>query len=277
MDVARYQGQGNILKTLNGYKKGDVTHITTHQLALLKPLKQVENCIITVHDLIQHFWFNFRRSVKEKWLPNEYLLGKMDRYIVDSISTKNDLVRVYKIPEWKITVVYLGVDHKTYYPRPKEECKKKFGLDSDKKYLLAVSSGMVWKNTAILKHLPYNIIDIGYGRGSFGTVPEQDMPDLYSACDAFLAPSLHEGFCLPVVEAMACGTPVIGACATALPEVIGSGGIVVDPYSTEAWSQGIERVLRHNDRWRVRAVKRAEYFFWEKMCQETVKVYREFE
>jgi glycosyltransferase involved in cell wall biosynthesis len=260
-----------------GYKRGDVTHITTHQLAFLGPCCNIKNCIVTTHDLIQHYWFGLGRSIREKWLPNEYLLGKMERYIADSVSTKNDLVQVYQIPEWKITVIYLGVDHATYYPRNKDECKLKLGLDLDQKYLLAVSSGMKWKNTAMLKELPYSIIDIGYGRGKFGTVPEQDMPELYSACDAFLAPSLHEGFCLPVVEAMACGTTVVGACATALPEVIGSGGIIVDPYQPEGWVEGIEKALKYQHKWSQRAVARASQFSWEKTCRETVRIYAEYE
>jgi glycosyltransferase involved in cell wall biosynthesis len=238
---------------------------------------RIENCVVTVHDLIQHYWFDWKRSLKEKYFPNEYLLGKVNRYIADSISTKNDLVRVYHIPEWKISVVYLGVDHSIYFPQDKQMCRERLGLNVDQKYVLAVSSGMPWKNTGILQELPYNIIDIGYGRGSFGTVLEQDMPYLYSACDAFLTPSLHEGFCLPVVEAMACGTPVIGARATALPEVIGSGGIVVDPYCIEEWVGAIEKVLKSPEKWSIRAKQRAEYFSWEKTCRETVEIYREYE
>ena len=281
MSVKRYRGQGNVLKTLAGYKRGDVTHITTHQLAFMSPCMQLKNSIVTVHDLIQYFWFGLKRSVKEKWLLNEFTLplDKIDRYITDSISTKNDLVRIYKIPEWKISVVYLGVDHDTYFPRSQEECKIKFGLDPDKKYLLGVSSGMPWKNTVILDKLAYdyNVIDIGYGRGTFGTVSEIDMPYLYSACDAFIAPSLHEGFCLPVVEAMACGVPVIGACATALPEVVGSGGVVVNPYNIEDWKNAVDKVLKYQDKWTQRAITRAEFFSWEKMCNETMKIYKEFE
>lgn len=279
MNVKRYRGQGNVLKTLAGYKRGDVTHITTHQLAFMPPIWKLKNSIVTVHDLIQYYWFDLKQSLKEKWILNHYTLplDKIDRYITDSIATKNDLVRVYKIPEYKISVVYLGADHSTYFPRSQEECKAKFGLDPDKQYLLAISSGMPWKNTNILNKLSYNIIDIGYGRGRFGTVSEDDLPYLYSACDAFLAPSLHEGFCLPVVESMSCGTPVIAACATALPEVIGSGGVVVDPYDSEAWNTAVEKVLKNRDKWSQRAVKRADFFSWKKMCQETIKIYKEFE
>jgi len=109
-------------------------------------------------------------------------------------------------------------------------------------------------------------------------VPENDLPALYSAADAFLYPSLYEGFGLPVLEAMSCGTLVLASDTSSLPEVVGDAGILVDPSSVESIAAGLTRLLRleedERDRMRQRGLERAAVFSWEKTARLTVEVYR---
>jgi len=274
VDVTRCRSTGNRIKTLAGMKQGDVTHITTHQLAFLKSLKWARNCIVTVHDIIQHNWFSLSRKISDKWILNEFLLNRADMFIADSNYTKYDLMRCFKIDEDKIHTVYLGVDHTVFKPLDREKCRNYFEMNENTEYLLSVSSGEPWKNTELLKKLPYNIIDIGYGRGKYGTTDDRTLAMLYNACDIYLAPSKAEGFGLPVLEAMACGCPVIASNCTSFPEVVGNGGKLVNPGDPKEWIESIETVLGSSIYAKKRAVHQASKFSWEKCGAETCKVYK---
>jgi glycosyltransferase involved in cell wall biosynthesis len=109
-----------------------------------------------------------------------------------------------------------------------------------------------------------------------GHVPQADLPALYSAADIFVFPSLYEGFGLPALEAMACGTPVVASNVSALPEVVGDAALRVSPLDVEALAGAMERLLR-DDRLRSdlreRGLERAAQFSWEKAARETVEVY----
>lgn len=278
--VRRCSYKGINFDSYNNYTPGDVTHITTQSFAFLKALKRVKNCVLTVNDLIPQTWYSLSEKIKEKWLINEFVLGKMDRYIAISSYTEHDLLYHYNIDEEKVYMIYDGVDHDIYYPRDKAEARKKFSLDLEKHYFLAISSGLRWKNMELLEKLAKilpddcEILNIGYGKGKLGYVAEQDMPDLYSACDIFLAPSKAEGFCLPVVEAMACGTPIIASMATALQEVVYRSGIQVNPDDASEWKQAIDTILSSRDKWSSKALKRSEFFSWDKCAERTAMVYK---
>jgi len=109
-----------------------------------------------------------------------------------------------------------------------------------------------------------------------GHVPQADLPALYSAADLFVFPSLYEGFGLPALEAMACGTPVVASNVSALPEVVGDAALQVSPLDVEALADAIERLLR-DDRLRAdlreRGLERARQFSWEKAARRTAEVY----
>jgi len=146
-------------------------------------------------------------------------------------------------------------------------------MKQDEIYMLSVSSGEPWKNTELLQKLPYRILDIGYGRGIFGTITDQNLAVLYNACDAFLAPSKHEGFGLPILEAMSCGCPVIASNCTSFPEVVGSNGILVNPDDKNEWCNAIESVLSSPSHWSGRVIKQASNFSWNKCGVDTCKIY----
>jgi glycosyltransferase involved in cell wall biosynthesis len=111
-----------------------------------------------------------------------------------------------------------------------------------------------------------------------GYVPDSDLPALYSGADAFVLPSLYEGFGLPVLEAFACGTPVITSNVSSLPEIAENAALLVDPLSVEKIAAALERVctddyLRHN--LRLAGLARAAQFSWKRCAEETRAVYRQ--
>lgn len=121
-----------------------------------------------------------------------------------------------------------------------------------------------------LQNLP-RVYDLGY-------VSDEDLPALYNAADVFVFPSFYEGFGLPPLEAMACGTPVVVSDTASLPEVVGDAGVYVNPYDVEDIAQGIYRVLTdqglRRQLWE-KGLARVKLFTWERSARETLKVFEE--
>ena len=111
-----------------------------------------------------------------------------------------------------------------------------------------------------------------------GQIREQDKAPLYSAATVFAFPSLYEGFGMPVLEAMACGTPVVTSNVSALPEVAGDAGLLVNPYASEAIGEALAELLesaaRREDLSR-RGLERARRFTWPQVAEQTVRVYKQ--
>jgi glycosyltransferase involved in cell wall biosynthesis len=109
-----------------------------------------------------------------------------------------------------------------------------------------------------------------------GFIPDEDLAAIYSGALAFLFPSLGEGFGIPVLEAMQCGTPVISSNATSLPEVMGEAGILLEPHDVEQWCQAIisisQNSTRRNDL-RQKGLERATFFSWKKFMEATENGY----
>src|SRR5581483_11394662 len=110
-----------------------------------------------------------------------------------------------------------------------------------------------------------------------GHVEDEALPHLYGAAAAFTLPSLHEGFGLPALEAMACGTPVVAANVYALPEVCGDAAELVDPYDVEGIAHGLRRVLTDDAyaaELRARGIARASEFTWRRSAERHLECYR---
>lgn len=111
-----------------------------------------------------------------------------------------------------------------------------------------------------------------------GFISEENLPSYYRGALALAFPSLYEGFGLPVLEAMACGTPVLTSNATSLPEVVGDAGLMVDPYDVKAIAAGIERLVEDyqlREKLRTRGLERAKRYTWERTAEKTLRVLQE--
>jgi glycosyltransferase involved in cell wall biosynthesis len=109
-----------------------------------------------------------------------------------------------------------------------------------------------------------------------GYLPDDDLPAVYSGAAAFVFPSLYEGFGLPPLEAMACGTPVVSSNAASLPEVVGNAAVLFDPLNAEALTAALEQLLTHEadaDALIARGLDRARRFSWERCSRETLASY----
>lgn len=208
--------------------------------------------------------------------------------IADSVSTKNDLVEKYQIKESQIDVVYPGIST-TYSPVSKEELervKTKYSLPS--RYILSLGTQEPRKNLERLidatRTLGLPLVIAGkYGWGKkvgnpqhvtvLGFVAEDDLPALYSSATVFCYPSLYEGFGFPVLEAMACGTPVVTSNISSLPEVTGDAAILVDPMNIESIKSGIEQALTSSEKMIKKGTQQAKKFSWQNTASQVIKIY----
>jgi glycosyltransferase involved in cell wall biosynthesis len=264
--------------------------------------------ITTIHDVA------FRRypglfPLKHRILLNTLVplsAWRAAKVITGSESTRRDLVEFYHLAPEKIAVTPYAADA-SYAPKDREAARRavrdRFGVKAP--FILAVGVLQPRKNlarlveafAAIAREVPHRLVLVGKegwayddlqaaiaraGLGSrivfTGYVPDADLPGFYNAADVFVYPSLYEGFGLPPLEAMQCGTPVIAGDTSSLPEVVGDAGILVDPRDSSKIAAALVDLLRDkNARARLRAfgLERAKRFSWEETARQTVAVYRE--
>jgi len=231
-----------------------------------------------------------------------------DAIVVPSAAVRADVVRVLRVPERKVHVVPLGVRR---HLRPAEpaaieavrrryELPERYGLfvgnAEPKKNLegllrgyhlarlraeetppLVLAGGKGWGPQGEVYTRPAYAGEIAWAR-PLGYVSEADLPGLYTGASFVLLWSLTEGFGLPALEAMACGTPVICSNGGALPEVVGDAAEVVPSGDTDALAEAIARLSRDDDRRRelvVRGLSRAAEFTWEAHAERLVALYEE--
>ena len=287
----------------------DIFHSTNYFLPLLLWKTRM---VITIHDLIPLKFPHFTPRAKKtrfNWFFRWILLRcshRADRVITISLHTRNDLITELGLPAEKITVVYNGIDSK-YRVLERERvlrfCQEKLGSTSP--FILYVGRFDPYKNVAGLilafdrfrrdrKDDPRLVLaghpdprypETGEIVRSLGLesrvvfldgVDEDELIYLYNGARILILPSFYEGFGLPPLESMACGTPVIVSDRGSLPEVIGDAGLFVDPDREESITGAI-RTLWESDRLRSelreKGFKRAKDFSWEKTARETLEVY----
>ena len=271
-------------------------------------LKFKQKYIITVHDLTPFITpkeSKFGRPLIYKLLfPRT--LKTADKIITVSNSTKKDLINHFDIPEKKIRVIFEAADEK-FKPLNNEkisETEQKYNLNFP--FILYVGTLEARKNIPTLvtafyklkkKNIEHKLVITGTKGWKYkeifetidklnlqndvvftGYVSDEDLPALYNAADLFVYPSIYEGFGLPPLEAMACGTPVITSNTSSLPEVVGDAGIMVDPYDVDGLADAMHRVLTDEGS-RADMIKkgleRTKMFSWEKCARETLEVYEE--
>ncbi|MFA6422216.1 MAG: glycosyltransferase family 1 protein [Candidatus Buchananbacteria bacterium] len=260
--------------------------------------------ILTVHDLsflIFPQFFPIKSILWHKMILKTKLIQRADLIIADSNSTKADLVNLLKIEDNKIKVIYPGIssdyrkiesnDEGFIKVRNKYNLPERFILflgtleprknieslieaykliDTDVTLVIAGSGG--WKNKDVyaLAKQDSRIKMIGY-------VDESEKPYLYNLAQFLVYPSFYEGFGLPLIEAMACGCPVIAGANSSQSEIVENNGLLIDAYNTNDIKIGIEILLADEDLrvgYSKRGLETAKKFSWENSARELSDCFR---
>ena len=296
------------------YPEADVYHFTTQTLASLLLFSRPKGrVVVTVHDIFPYMLRTHPRLRPAH--PGDRLyhrlamvgLTRADHLIADSQYTKDCIVEHLGVAADKITVVYLGVDHERFRPLAPAKFYH-YQLAEGRRYVLYVGSEDPRKNLITLvravaklrQDLP-DVELIKVGRSDFNQerqqlialatqlgirraihfledVPEDDLPLLYNLAEAYITPSLYEGFGFPVLEAMACGTPVVCTNAGSLPELVGSAGVQVGACDVDALAGALFALLSNTEQRLAlgrSGQSRAANFKWTATTHSTAAVYRQ--
>lgn len=266
--------------------------------------------VATIHDLaFEHHPETFtRRGRSQLKLTVRRTARRAAHILTVSEFSRQDIAHTYRISPYKITVTHNGVEPRftpdAETPDEGESVRRRFKIERD--YLLAVGSLQPRKNLARLlgayrrlreKHtdLTHQLVLVGrqlwlykdilreierqaWARDVIvtGYVGDEELPALYRSATALVYPSLFEGFGLPPLEAMACGTPVITSKTSSLPEVVGDAALLVNPQSESNLAEAILRVVRDGalrEDLRQRGPARAGRFTWAAAAEKTLGVY----
>lgn len=282
----------------------EVNHIVDHSYAHLIHALDARRTVVTCHDIAPLALDERGRGISRYlWDRSFRAMLRAECIVADSAHTRAEILQHSDYPAERIHVAPLGVSPEFFEPLDVSDLRAQHHLASQY-VVLHVGSCAPRKNVALilralaeLRELPIRFVQIG---GRFGSddatlieslglsdlitqitsVSETDLGRWYRAADVFVLPSLYEGFGLPVLEAMASGTPVICANATSLPEVAGDAALLIDPHDSHALSSALRLVLTDPARaadLRQRGFERARMFTWERTARETLAVYERVE
>lgn len=289
------------------YNNIDLFHVPQNGLGMSLDISCKK--VITIHDLIP---FVMPETVGKGYLKRfiqdvPKLIDSADGIITVSEWSKKDILKYVPIDENKIFVTPLSASEK-YRPLNKKKClsileskyniKKPFilyigGFSPRKNVISLISAFSKIQNDLLEEH---NLVIVGANKddaeklydfsGTLGLsskiiftgfAPENMLPILYNGCEVFVYPSYYEGFGLPPLEAMCCGTPVISSDLSSIPEVVKDAGILIDPYSLDSLMKSLVKVLNDNELkklLREKGLKRASSFSWSKTANETLAAYK---
>jgi glycosyltransferase involved in cell wall biosynthesis len=292
---------------MSGYFSRKEKHLL-HCPAYIRPWHWNALSVITVHDMIALDFPEYCSSENRLYfnllLPRSIL--KASKIITMSHSVKEDILRKFNLHPDKIDVIYPGIN-KAYFTVPTEEkllhTKIKYSLPEkfilyvgniepkknisrlieafehlihrrDISHSLVIAGRFAWKYKDVLqtigKHQSGRILFPGY-------IEQSDLPALYTLADLFVFPSLYEGFGIPPLESMACGTPVIVSNKGALPETTGGCAVMVDPLSVDSITSAMLELLQ-NQALRNQLIRKGKQhvrqFNWERSWLETAKLYK---
>lgn len=281
-----------------------------HFPAFIASLKMDVPFVVTVHDLC--FWlfpeaFSWPyRSYYRYTIPRS--VRQCSRVIADSESTRKDILKYLLIRNSKVRTIYLGVDPVRFHPisdaSKRTRLREHYGLPED--FVLYVGTLEPRKNIPRLieafkhgivdKGLPHHLVIAGRKGWLFddifrevkslkmgekthfpGHVEPHNLAVLYSMARTLAYPSLYEGFGLPCLEAMSCGTPVITSDGSSLPELVGDCGLIVEPASVDSIADALNRICTDADCHKMlseRGLRRARSFSWLTTARKTVEVYK---
>jgi glycosyltransferase involved in cell wall biosynthesis len=233
------------------------------------------------------------------------MMRRLTRVISVSESTRRDLESFAEVPSERIRVIYNGADLERFAPRPRAEARAELpaGLNIPERYVLYIARlehpgknhvrlleafaamkratdrpqklvlvGGAWNGAEVIHA---RVAELGLSDQVVfpGFVPNEVLPALYAAADAFAFPSLFEGFGIPVLEAMASGTPVCAASTSSIPEVVGDAGLLFDPLDVPAMTESLIRLLQDQPLRRrliAAGIQRAAAFSWDIAAKATL-------
>lgn len=280
----------------------DLFHGCDHLLPRLRNVRSV----FTVYDLtylLTDTHTTLNRGYLTLMMPR--FLRAADAVIAISESTRRDIARHYPGREDKVRVIYGGVAARFRPASSLEVAQLRARYDLPSHFILAVGTIEPRKNLVRLLEAYRGLLDRGVETGLviagrqgwryddfyqrmndlrlaeqvtlLGPFPDPDLPALYAAADVLAFPSLYEGFGLPVLEAMACGTPVVAGNTSSFPEVAGDAGLLVAPEDVQALTEAVARALADADlraEMRDKGLAQAARFTWERAAQQTLDLYR---
>jgi glycosyltransferase involved in cell wall biosynthesis len=277
-----------------------------HAQFIVPPFLQAKT-VTTIPDIAYEHFPEFFPGYQRAWLKTliPWSAHRADHIITVSEYSKRAIANTYHIPEDKITVTYEAAGDE-FRPLDREsaraEIARKYGIKE--KFILYLGRLQGRKNIPALvdayarirgRGASHKLVLAG-GRDSLfapvleriercglqaqvlfpGYIPAHDVPTFYNAADLFVYPSLYEGFGLPILEAMACGTPVITSRGTALEEIAGDAALLVDPPDDFGLANALELVLDDSE---VRnqlsdaGIKRSSKFSFKNTARQTIRVY----
>ena len=273
-------------------------------------LYKLGKAVVTVHD-VTPVTLPWAFPPRHRWIVSTALARartQADVVIVPSAATAEDVRRHLKIGPERITVIPMGCETRFQPTRDASQAarvRRRYRLPA--RYMLFVGTLEPRKNLGgllrafALFRAEHSGDDVklviagvrGWGQESYdgisdrlelrdhvryvGFVADEDLPDLYRGAEVFVYPSLYEGFGLPILEAMACGVPVITSNRSSLPEVAGQAALLIEPTQPEALAAAMSAVISDHAQsaeLRRRGLARAKDFSWEAVARQTLKVYR---
>lgn len=285
-------------------------HLDLVHVCMVPPLFCPKEFIFTVHDLASfiHPEFFPKKILFRANLLLEKGIKRAAKIIAVSEATKRDVIRLFGIDANKIVVIHHGIDSQYKPIEDKKDAMnilKKYGISD--KYILYVGriqarknisrlirafqllkqkrtlehklvlvGKMVWESKDIFKEI--DKLDIQEDVILTNHASYSDLPYFYNNADVFIYPSLFEGFGLPPLEAMACGTPVIVSNVTAIPEIVGDAALFVDPYDISSIAEGIDRLVSSDNLKKdliKKGFQRAKQFSWKETAKNTLSLYEQ--
>lgn len=276
------------------------------------PLWCRSRLVVTIHDVIPLIFQGVFFSKTQKFYLEtmlRHVKRHASRIIAVSQNTKNDLIRLFQIPDHRIRVIHEGageIFHPIESEEEKETVRRRYGLPREG-FILYVGLLKPHKNLKILLQAVRQLQERGKireklvlaGSRSKNCPPDaryletiqtderviclnkmeaSELPILYSLATVFVLPSLYEGFGLPVLEAFACGTPVIVSNRASLPEVAADAALSFNPESVDELCEAILKLIEDpqlRQEMREKGFRRVQCFSWKKAARETLEVYKE--
>lgn len=295
----------NILSAENFLGRIDILHSPYEFLPRIKKARSVA----TVHDVtfLKHPEYLDSGFVNLLTRRLNHIKENADRIITVSNNTKKELIALAGVSSERITVIPEGTDERFQPMENKKRIEDTVrGYNISGHYILFVGAADEDKNLIRLSEAFTQLIreykelklvfagSIGWGYRQLqkkikklninnhiiftGYIPESDLPALYNGARILAIPSIHEGFGLPALEAMACGTPVLSSNASSLPEVVGDAAVQVNPFNVDEIANGLRRLME-DESLRQSCIKRgfiqASQFSWESAAEKVINLYKE--